>query len=182
MRSPSRRLRRKFALVLLIAPMALAAAPKPATPPVVHIAVDATSVAIDFELSGKDAVGFMRRQHSAAEQEAVDRVMHTLSSTSEWIRFNPQAQCLFSSSSVGANMYRTIDSDAPPSKLPITKPAFEAHYVFQCRAIAALRSIDLAFIAQFPRVHEVDVDVITPTGHRDEKITSPNASISLTPN
>ena len=118
---------------LLVAPMALAAAPKQTAPPVVHIAVDASGVAIDFEVSGKDAVGFTHRQHSAADQEAVDRVMHTLSATSEWIGFNPQAQCLFSSSSVGANLYRTADPDAPPPKPPLTKPAFEAHYVFQCR-------------------------------------------------
>ena len=82
-----------------------------------------------FELAGIDSVGFTHRQRTAKENDAVAHVMENLQAADEWIRFNAEAQCRLSASSIGANIYRVIDPDAPQPHPPITKPAFEVHFV-----------------------------------------------------
>jgi hypothetical protein len=151
-----------------------------ATPTVLHIGVG-TDIAVDVELSGTDAVGFAHRQRNPKEEESVAGAMRTLSSPDEWIRFNGEAHCRMSASSITANIYRTIDPEAPPPKPPITKPAFDVHYTFTCDTMPALHSLDLMLISRFPRVTEVIVDVRTPTSHHAEIVTTPTGAVSLTP-
>ncbi len=173
-------LHRDFALSL-IAFTAPALAANSSVPTVMHVDVG-SEINIRFELSGKDAVGFTHKQRTASEVEAVGAVMAKLSSTQGWLQFNDAAHCHVISSGIGANVYRAPDEESPKGKLPITKPAFDVSYTFACDAITALRSLDVGFIQQFPRVREVIVDLRTPAFHRAEIVTTPTATISLTPN
>ena len=150
-------------------------------PTVLHVDVG-NDVVVAFELAGKDAVGFTHRQRTSKEERAVGDALQSLNSATDWLRFNAEANCRFSANSIGANLYRAADSDEPSSAPPLTKPVFEVHFTFACEAMPALRSLDLGLIGKFPRVHKVIVDVRTPTSHHAEIVTTPSATVSLTPN
>jgi hypothetical protein len=108
--------------------------------------------------------------------------MTTLQAVNGWMHFNDEAQCRLSTTGVGANVYRGINAETPKHAPPLTKPAFDVGYSFTCNAMPALRSVDVEFIAQFPHVREVIVDVRTPGSHHAEIVTTPSATVSLTPN
>lgn len=156
-----------------------ASAPTPVT---LHIDIASSDVVVSFELSGNDAVGFQHRQRTTSEREAVGRVMRTLTNSGQWIRLNAEALCNSSISNVAANIYRTIDREAKPPKPPITKPAFDTSVTFNCRAIEALRSVDIMLLAEFPRIGKVLVEAHTPAGNRTDIITTPTATVVLAPN
>jgi Protein of unknown function (DUF2796) len=171
----------RIAATTLLAAFAISAyAADSPVPTVMHIDVG-TGITVTFELSGKDAVGFTHRQRTAKEDDAVGQAMTTLLAAHDWMHFNDESQCTLTSTSIGANLYREKHADAPKLNPPLTKPAFDVGYTFTCNALPALQSLQLQFIAQFPRVREVIVDVRTPTTHHAEIVTTSSATVSVTP-
>ena len=171
---------RNAAIALLAAFGVSASAADSPVPTVMHVDVG-TGITVTFEVSGKDAVGFTHRQRTTKEDEAVGHAMTTLLAARDWMHFNDESQCSLSSTSIGANLYREKHADAAKLNPPLTKPAFDVGYTFTCTALPALRSLELQFIAQFPRVREVIVDVRTPTTHHAEIVTTSSATVSVMP-
>ncbi|HEX4480534.1 MAG TPA: DUF2796 domain-containing protein [Rudaea sp.] len=162
--------------------MPLATHANATTPVLLHIEISATDIVVSFELSGNEAVGFQHRQRTAAEKSSVAQAMTTLTNPGQWIHLNAEAQCNSSVSSVAANIFRIVDPEAPKPKVPITKPAFDTSVTFSCRMPQLLRSADVTLISAFPRVREVTVDVHAPAGNRTSVVTTPTATVALTPN
>jgi hypothetical protein len=148
---------------------------------IVDVAQNGRELAIAFELSGLDAVGFEHAPRSEAERNKINTTLNILQSPDEWVIPNAEAHCHRSFIGVTPNVFRiSHEEEAPQPKRSRDEYAdIGVQYSFTCDAPLQLRALEFDLIGRFPKLRAIIVNVTAPGGQSQAVITTPSAQITF---
>ena len=182
----------KSMIFLAVCTALLAASPVTAHGPHEHgaarlnVAVDGPTVAIDLESPLANALPFEHAPSTPAQREAVQNMAAALHRADKIFILPAAAQCRLKTV--------TLQSEALPAELldasTAQQPAkaehadhdahateaqhadLDASFVFECAKPETLKSMDVALFSAWPALHELRVQVVSPTGQHAAELTA----------
>ncbi len=146
------------------------------------IAVDGNQMAIDFDATGIDVVGFEHLPSTPADQAAIDDALAQLRDPLPGLfDFGVAAGCTVTSAEVE---FLVEGDDAPPpagvAPGQVTNhTGFEGVYEITCANVGAIERLTFGFFAAFPNARVVDVEVATARGQSTFDVARENPVVSL---
>ena len=153
-----------------------------------NVAVDGPVVSIDLESPLANALPFEHAPTSPAQREAVQSMAATLHGADKIFILPAAAQCALKNVTLESEAL-PADLLAPrTAQQPAAKTAHEGHaekadhadhadkatagehadldasFVFECASPAALNGMDVALFSAWPGLHELRVQIVSPTG------------------
>lgn len=184
----------KSTILLAVCAVLLAASPALAHGPHEHgaarlnVAVDGSTITIDLESPLANALPFEHAPSTPAQREAVQNMAATLHRADKIFILPAAAQCRLKEV--------TLESEALPADLLATKNAqqpakaehqdheghadqatgaehadLDASFVFECAKPDALNGMDVSLFSTWPALHELRVQIISPTGQHAAELT-----------
>ncbi|MFQ6552177.1 zinc uptake protein ZrgA [Aestuariibius insulae] len=159
------------------------------------MAIDGSTVTVDFHAPGADIVGFEYAAESDADLAAIETTLETLKTPLDLFVFPSSAACTVTEARVDlesehddhedhghdhdhdAHDHADADHEAHAEEAGHTE--FHASYVFDCENSSALTEIDFAFFEVFPNAKEVNVQLITASGAQAYNVESAEPQLSL---
>ena len=184
----------KSTILLAVCAVLLAASPALAHGPHEHgaarlnVAVEGSTITIDLESPLANALPFEHAPSTPAQREAVQNMAATLHRADKIFILPAAAQCRLKEV--------TLESEALPADLLATKNAqqpakaehpghdghadqatgaehadLDASFVFECAKPDALNGMDVSLFSTWPALHELRVQIISPTGQHAAELT-----------
>jgi len=149
-----------------------------------RIAVDGATIAIEFEASGADIVGFEHVARSASDREKVQASIAILAKPLTLFAPPKAAQCrvakaeieLFGDEGTGKH---DADHHEEPKSLA-SHSEFHGDYRLICSNPAAITSIDFRYFEAFPNAQELKVLLVTDKGASAYEVERDKPRIDLT--
>ena len=185
----------KSMIFLAVCTALLAASPVTAHGPHEHgaarlnVAVDGPTVAIDLESPLANALPFEHAPSTPAQREAVQNMAASLHRAENIFIFPAAAQCRLKEV--------TLESEALPADLLAASAAqqpakvdhpdhdghadhgteaahadLDASFIFECAKPDALNSMDVGLFSAWPALHELRVQIVSPTGQHAAELNS----------
>ena len=182
----------KSMIILAAFAALLAASPATAHGPHEHgaarldVTVDGSTVSIDLESPLANALPFEHAPSTPAQREAVQNMAAALHRADKIFILPAAAQCRLKTV--------TLQSEALPAELlgasTVQQPAkpehadhdahateaqhadLDASFVFECAKPETLKSMDVALFSAWPALHELRVQVVSPTGQHAAELTA----------
>lgn len=133
------------------------------------IAVEGNQMAIDFDATGIDIVGFEYVPATAEEKAAVEAALERLRAPLPGLfDFGAAAGCSVTSAEV--EFLVEDEAEAPgaapgaPAGQVTNHTGFEGVYEITCTNVGAITDVTFGFFAAFPNAHVVDVELASPRG------------------
>lgn len=161
---------------------------------VLNIAIDGTTVAMEFEAPGADIVGFEYEAKSDADLAAIDAAVGTLAAPLDLFVMSDAAGCSVDMAEAALEGEAHHDDhegedhddhghedhddhaeedhdDHDDHAEDSGHTEFHAEYRLTCANPDALKDISFAYFDAFPNAQEVDVQIITNTGAQAFEVT-----------
>ena len=191
----------KNMLILAVCTALLATSPALAHGPHEHgaarlnVAVDGTVVAIDLESPLANALPFEHAPTSPAQREAVQNMAATLHGADKIFILPAAAQCILKnvtleSEALPADLLAPRTAQQAAAKTEHHDHAekadhadhadyaaagehadLDASFVFECAKPDALHGMDVALFSAWPALHELRVQIVTPTGQHAAELS-----------
>ena len=144
-----------------------------------NIAIDGTTVAMEFHAPGADIVGFEYEAESEADLAAIDAAITTLGAPLDLFVMSSAAACSVTSADAeleGEDSHDDHDDhkhddhaeddhdDHEEHADEAGHTEFHAEYTLECQNPDALSDITFAYFEAFPNALEVEVQIITASG------------------
>jgi hypothetical protein len=136
-----------------------------------NIAIDDTTVAMEFHAPGADIVGFEYAAESDTDLAAIEAAVATLSAPLELFVLPDAAACALTEAQAELESEEDHDEHDDHSDEDHAEHAeeaghteFHAEYALTCDNPDALTEITFAYFETFPNAQEVDVQIITASG------------------
>jgi hypothetical protein len=141
-------------------------------------------MAIDFDATGIDIVGFEYVPATAEDQAAIDGALEKLRNPlPELFDFGAAAGCSVTSAEV--EFLVENEAEAPgaapgaPAGQVTNHTGFEGVYEITCSNIGAITDVNFGFFAAFPNAHVVDVELASPRGQSTFDVEHENPVVSF---
>ena len=148
-----------------------------------NIAIDGTSVAMEFHAPGADIVGFEYVAKSDADLAAIETAIAALNAPLDLFVLPAGAMCTVTNASAELESEEAHDDhskhkhdkdkhddhDAHAKKAAHTE--FHAEYMLNCDGPDALNEISFAYFQTFPNATEVEVQLISSSGAQSFEAT-----------
>jgi hypothetical protein len=148
-----------------------------------HIAVDGNQMAIDFDATGIDIVGFEYVPATAEDQAAIDAALEKLRNPLPALfDFGAAAGCSVTSAEV--EFLVENEAEAPgaapgPAGQVTNHTGFEGVYEITCANVGAITDVTFGFFTAFPNAHIVDVELASPRGQSTFDVEGENPVVSF---
>ena len=124
------------------------------------IAMEGKTIEIEFQSPAINLLGFERSAQNSAELERVDHTKTTLMTTDQLFRFI-SSDC--AAQSVEVDMTAVIPQETHEHHHEEHHGEISSHYVFECKDIKALNTIDIVMFHQFPLLEHINAVIVTET-------------------
>ena len=145
-----------------------------------NIAIEETSVYIEFEAPWDNLVGFEHAPKNAEQTQLVEAALATLQTPGDLFAFN-DADCNIEDVSIEHSMKHGEEhgEEHGDADHDDTHSSLFAVYSFNCADTTSLYSLDVAIFAVWERFEELDVQLIGPTGAASMELTADNPRVNL---
>ncbi len=158
-----------------------------------NIAIEGTSVAMEFEAPGADIVGFEYEATSTEDRALIDQALARLASPLELFGLPAAAECVVSEANVAlkGDDHKSHDDDHHDDHSEHEDHAdehaseeeshteFQASYVLACAKPEAINKIEFVYFEQFPNAKELELQVITEQGASAYEVERDNPTLNL---
>jgi hypothetical protein len=139
-----------------------------------NVAVEGNRVTLLLEAPLDSLVGFEHAPRTAEQKQAVQRMFERFNTPQSLFGFAPAAQCTLTSASAESDALRTGAGEA--AKGGEEHADLDGSFVFDCRQLKAIDSIDLSgLLAAFARINRIDAVVVTPGVQAKRVVKRPEA-------
>jgi hypothetical protein len=140
------------------------------------VAIEATSLTLQFSSPLDNLVGFERAPRNDRERARADAAITRLEAAEAIFKIDPSAQCRLakvqlSSAALGLGKPEPAGQDAGHADL-------DGNYAFTCADATKARFIDVGLF-EFKRLHRIDVQVAGPAGQLKRRLTPSARRLSL---
>ncbi len=143
-----------------------------------NIAIEGTSVYIEFEAPWDNLVGFEHAPANDEQTQLVDAALAALQSPNDLFNF-VGADCSIDTVNIDNSMEHDDHGHGHSDHDDDTHSAIFAEYIFSCADTASLDAVEVAIFDVWERFEELDVQVIGPKGATSMELTADNSSLSL---
>ncbi|MCC6981933.1 MAG: DUF2796 domain-containing protein [Bauldia sp.] len=149
-----------------------------------HIAVEGNQMAIDFDATGIDIVGFEYVPATPEDQAAIDGALEKLRAPlPDLFDFGAAAGCSVTSAEVE---FLVEDEEEAPGAAPgapagqvTNHTGFEGVYEITCANIGAITDVTFGFFTVFPNAEVIDVELASPRGQSTFDVEHENPVVSF---
>ena len=180
----------KSTIILTAFAALLAASPVTAHGPHEHgaarldVTVDGSTVSIDLESPLANALAFEHAPSTPAQREAVQNMAAALHRADKIFILPAAAQCRLKTVTLQSEALPAELLDASTAQQP-AKPEhadhdahateaqhadLDASFVFECAKPDALNGMDVALFSEWPALHELRVQLVSPTGQHSAEL------------
>jgi hypothetical protein len=138
-----------------------------------NLAIEGQTIAMELSAPADDIVGFEARPRTDKQKAAVEQATATLRDPLKLFTLPPAAGCTVASASV-----EQVFGEGPTPE-PSDHSEFEGRYSLSCTNVAAVLDIEFPYFKLFPKVDEVEVQVISPKGQKSFEIKRARPRLSL---
>ncbi|TLP55998.1 DUF2796 domain-containing protein [Parasedimentitalea maritima] len=148
-----------------------------------NIAIEGTTVLMEFHAPGADIVGFEYSAKSDSDRAAVEAAEVRLSAPLELFVMPEAATCTVKSAQAelegeGGHDDHADEGHAEHQEEP-THTEFHAQYMLTCVAPDALTEISFVYFEAFPNAQEVEVQIITASGAKVFEVSRDAPTLAL---
>ncbi|MDG4596409.1 MAG: DUF2796 domain-containing protein [Candidatus Contendobacter sp.] len=169
-------------------PDALAAEPHVHGAGTLQLVLEGGSLNAELRLPAMDVVGFEHAPREAKHKEAVKKAVAMLKDSRKVLALPDAAQCTAAPGTVDSELLK----DGPAAGHDHDKhdadhdhadgeahADFEVVYRFDCRRPEALKQIKVLLFQRLPRLERLDVEMVTSTGQRSQRLIPGQDTITL---
>jgi Protein of unknown function (DUF2796) len=138
-----------------------------------NVAVEDQTIAMELSAPADDIVGFEARPRTEKQKAAIEQATATLRDPLKLFTLPPAAGCTVASASV-----ELVFGEGPRPEAS-DHAEFEGRYSLSCTNVAAVLDIEFPYFKLFPKVDEVEVQVISPKGQKSFEIKRARPRLSL---
>jgi hypothetical protein len=149
-----------------------------------NLALDGRNVDIELETPLDNVLSFEHTPKTAAEKQEVREMAETLRRAEALFLFPAAAGCELKEVA--------LESEAISEELLSGKDGgdsinseghadLDADFSFVCRNPLAITRIEVALFKYFPRLNEIEVQMVTPAGQKSAELTARNNLLMVTP-
>lgn len=138
-----------------------------------NVAIDGTTVEIEFESPGANIVGFEHAAKTAKDRATIEKAAAGLKAGDKLFAFPEAAECRLTDAEVETPDTHDHDKHAH-EKTGASDDAhseFDAHYRYRCDQPARLTHIDVNVFRLFPATRTLEVQAISPRGQHAQTLT-----------
>ena len=147
-----------------------------------NIAIDGTTVAMEFHAPGADIVGFEYAAKSADDRDAIEAAVATLARPLDLFLLSTAAQCTVDLASAGLEGDEDHDEhgdDHADHDDETGHTEFHAEYTLTCAAPDNLSDISFAYFDMFENAREIEVQILTKSGARAFEVERAEPTLDL---
>lgn len=158
-----------------------------------HIAIDGSVLALEFEAPGMDLVGFEHAPKTDAQHQSIEDAMTALNAPEALFGLPDTAQCARTQTTVHGPTHEAEHSEAKDHEHGTphghdtkhtetqadTHSEFHAVYAWSCKEIDALHMLTPTLLTRFPRMQTITVMYATPKGQGTLEVTTSTPSVRL---
>lgn len=146
-----------------------------------NVALEGTTVAMEFHAPGADIVGFEYEAKSADDRAAIDAAVATLARPLDLFVLPADAACSVTRATAELEKEEGADDHDAHDDHPeeASHAEFHADYMLTCANPAALTEITFAYFEVFENAVEVEVQVITSAGAQAFEVERDNPTLDL---
>ena len=138
-----------------------------------NVAIEGQTIAMEFSAPADDIVGFETRPRTEKQKASVEQATGTLRDPLKLFALPQAAGCTVASASV------ELVFEEEPSAKAADHSEFEGRYSLSCTNVAAVLDIEFPYFKLFPKVDEVEVQVISPKGQKSFEVKRTRPRLSL---
>jgi len=139
-----------------------------------NVAIEGNRVTLLLEAPLDSLVGFEHAPRTAEQKQAVQRMFERFNAPQPLFGFAPAAQCTLTSSSAESDALKAGAGEA--AKGGEEHADLDGTFVFDCRQVKAIDSIDLSgLLAAFARINRIDAVVVAPGVQAKRVVKRPEA-------
>lgn len=153
-----------------------------------QLVLEGGSLNAELRLPAMDVVGFEHAPREAKHKEAVKKAVGMLKDSRKVLALPDDAQCTAAPGAVESDLLE--DGHAADHKHDKHEAGhdhadgeahadFEVAYRFDCRRPETLKRIKTLLFQQLPKLERLDVEMVTPTGQRSQRLVPGQDSIFL---
>ena len=153
---------------------ALAAAPHVHGVGTLQLVMEGSRLTIELRLPAMDMVGFEHAPREAKHKEAVNKAVALLKDSRQILEPLATAECALTSAQVESDLLEDEHDHGQHDHAD-----FAASYRFDCRRPEALKHIKVTVFQRLPRLQKLEVESVTPTGQRLQRLVPGQDTIPL---
>ena len=138
-----------------------------------NIAIEGNSLHIELESPAMNFVGFEHAPKNHEQKHAVEHAAAELKNGNSLFVLTAAAQCSLTEAQVESPMLEQEHNEHEKHDKEMHSE-FHANYVFQCKQIKALRTVDVQLFNKFSGTDEIRVQLITSKGQTVKELTAGN--------
>ncbi len=151
-----------------------------------RVSVEDQVISMELDAPAQDIVGFEARPRTDKQRAAVEQAAAALRDPLKLFAPTPAAGCAVESAAAElvfeearAERGPAAGGSAPHGAADSSHAEFQGRYRLVCASVDALRGIDFPYFKLFPRVEEVEAQVITADGPRSFEVKRNRPRLNL---
>jgi Protein of unknown function (DUF2796) len=138
-----------------------------------NVAIEGQTISMELSAPADDIVGFETRPRTDKQKAAVEQATGTLRDPLKLFALPPAAGCTVANASV------ELVFEEEPSAKASDHSEFEGRYSLSCSNMAAVSDLEFPYFRLFPKVDEIEVQVISPKGQKSFEVKRNRPRLSL---
>jgi hypothetical protein len=138
-----------------------------------NVAIEGQTISMELSAPADDIVGFETRPRTEKQKASVEQATGTLRDPLKLFALPQGAGCTVASASVEQVFEEEASAKASDHS------EFEGRYSLSCSNMAAVSEIEFPYFKLFPKVEEVEVQVISPKGQKSFEVKRNRPRLSL---
>lgn len=143
------------------------------------IAVEGPAIVIEMRTPLDNLIGFERAPRNDVEKNTVDQALSRLRAADHLFRIDPAGSCKLGPVTLDAPVLGTGQPAAGGAKEEHAEML--ASFAFNCTAADRVKFIELDLFKAFPRMRQVDAEIVTGEGQHKRSLKRPASRLSWTP-
>lgn len=142
------------------------------------IAVEGPAIVIEMRTPLDNLVGFERAPRNDVEKNTVDQTLSRLRAADHLFRIDPAGSCKLGPVTLDAPVLGTGPAAGGAKD---EHAEMLASFAFNCTAADRVKFIELDLFKAFPRMRQIDAEIVTAEGQHKRSLKRPASRLSWTP-
>jgi hypothetical protein len=138
-----------------------------------NLAMEGQTISMELSAPADGIVGFETKPRTEKQKTAVEQATGTLRDPLKLVTLPQAAGCTVASASVEL----VFEEGSTPQTTDHSE--FEGRYSLSCSNVSALSEVEFPYFKLFPKVEEVEVQVISPKGQKSFEVKRARPRLSL---
>lgn len=143
------------------------------------VAVEGPAIVIEMRTPLDNLVGFERAPRNDVEKNTVDQTLARLRAADHLFRIDPAGNCKLGPVTLDAPVLGT--GPGAPAAPKDEHAEMLASFAFNCTAADRVKFIELELFKAFPRVRQIDAEIVSAEGQHKRSLKRPASRLSWTP-